>query len=62
MAELKMVVYDMHRFREDHSRVKKANSISIAQSRENDVKFLEERREPSKKMHSVKANSMPQKS
>lgn len=62
LADLKMFVYDLHRFKEEHGRVKKANSVSIAQSRENDVKVAEERREQTKKVHSFKANSMPQKS
>lgn len=61
MADLKMFMYDLHRFKEDHGRVKKANSVNITHPRENDVKLIEERREPTKKMHSVKANSMPQK-
>lgn len=62
MADLKMFVYDLHRYKDDHGRVKKANSVSIAQPRENDVKLVEERREQTKKVHSFKANSMPQKS
>lgn len=62
MVDLKMFVYDLHRYKEEHGRVKKANSVSIAQSRENDVKIVEERREQTKKVHSFKANSMPQKS
>lgn len=62
MADLKMFVYDLHRFKEDQGRAKKANSVCIAQSRENDVNVVEERREQTKKVHSFKANSMPQKS
>ena len=61
MMDLKMFMYDLHRYKEDHGRVKKANSVSIAQSRENEVKVGEERREQTKKVHSFKANSMPQK-
>lgn len=62
MADLKMFVYDLHRYKEDHGRVKKANSVCIAQPRENDAKLVEERRDQTKKVHSFKANSMPQKS